>query len=85
MDLQGKAFAFPRPAEVVVNATQLTPREKALILYRHARAVQLAEPARRLLKEHARAVVEVREFTPERIRRFVSHRLSTLMCESKSV
>ena len=38
LDLQGKASHFPDPAEVLVDASELTVREKALILYRHAKA-----------------------------------------------
>src|SRR5207244_7479782 len=41
MDLQGKASSFPDPGAVLVNASQLNDREKALILYRHARAANL--------------------------------------------
>ncbi len=78
MDLQGKAQKFPAPASVLVNASHLTVKEKALILYRHARAVGLEEPAKNLVKACAVNIVHNENFTPERIRRFVREVLPTL-------
>src|SRR6185437_5858537 len=40
MDL-GSSVSFPKPAEVIVQADDLSRREKALILYRHAVASSL--------------------------------------------
>jgi hypothetical protein len=52
--------------------------EKALILYRHAKAANLPEPSRELIKSRARQVVGHPAFTPERIRRLVRERLPEL-------
>ena len=72
LDLEGRASSFPDPAAVVVDAGNLTLVEKALILYRHARSARLDDAARKLIRTEARLIVHLPEFTPERIRRFVS-------------
>jgi hypothetical protein len=69
---------FPQPAEVQVDAAALTAEEKTLILFRHARAAGLAEPQRRLVRDHGPEIVAHAHFTPERIRRFVAGRLREL-------
>jgi hypothetical protein len=69
---------FPHPAAVHVDAAELSPPEKTLILYRHARAAELTPAQRRLVYEHGEAIVAHPHFTPERIRRFVSGRLRRL-------
>ena len=79
MDLQGKAENFPQPAEVVVNASALSTDEKALILYRHARAARLDSKIKGLVRENAVRVVRQEEFTPERIRRFVKDDVRRLL------
>lgn len=84
MDLQGKASNFPNPGAVLVDASELSTEEKALILYRHARAAGLEEKAKELVRKHARLVVSDNHFTPERIRRFVSERLPALVSEMAS-
>jgi hypothetical protein len=78
MNLEGCAEGFPRPADVSVNSSELSIQEKALILYRHAKAAQLAPSAKTLLKKNLLAVVGNPHFTPERIRRFVSDVLPSL-------
>jgi hypothetical protein len=84
MDLQGKATAFPNPASIIVNASHLTTREKALILYRHARANSLNEGEKAIVCTHAVPLVNENSFTPERIRRFVVERLPVLADEASS-
>jgi hypothetical protein len=69
---------FPRPAAVQVDATELSPPEKTLILSRHARAAGRAPAQRRLVYEHGAAIVGHPHFTPERIRRFAAGRLHEL-------
>jgi hypothetical protein len=69
---------FPRPAAVQVDAAALSPPEKTLILFRHARAAGLTTEQCRLVYEHGDAIVGHPHFTPERIRRFVSGRLLEL-------
>ena len=66
---------FPAPAQVQVDATSLEVAEKALILYRHARAARLRSPAVRLVQSHGWHIVSHDHFTPERIRRLVGTRL----------
>jgi hypothetical protein len=69
---------FPQPAQVQVAATDLDVEEKALILFRHARAAGLSRDAIQLVQRYGWFVVEHPHFTPERIRRFVADRLPTL-------
>lgn len=83
MNLEGKAEHFPRPAEVMVNASRLTIAEKTMILYRHAKAAGLGDAAKRILRYNVLAVVNHDHFTPERIRRFVVEVLPALVAETK--
>jgi hypothetical protein len=78
MDLQGKAAYFPDPGDILVDATKLTDEEKALILYRHARARSLDAIHREIVRFNAKSVVGNTHFTPERIRRFVEEVLPGL-------
>ena len=66
---------FPAPAQVQVDAASLEIAEKALILYRHARAARLPAAAVRLVQAHGWQIVGHDHFTPERIRRLVGTRL----------
>lgn len=75
MDLQDKAKDFPKPGEVVVDATELSMKEKALILYRHAKAENLLDSAKEIVRRHAKSIIYNPNFTPERIRRFVKEEL----------
>ena len=83
MDLQGSAIGFPNPAAVLINSDKLSTQEKALILYRHARAAGLETEAKDLVRMHARNIVEDLNFTPERIRRFVVERLPELVSDRR--
>jgi hypothetical protein len=69
---------FPRPAAVQVDAADLSPPEKTLILYRHARAAGLDRAHRQIVYDLGAEIVEHPHFTPERIRRFVGGRLREL-------
>jgi hypothetical protein len=69
---------FPQPAAVLVDASALSPPEKTLILFRHARAAGFDERRRRLVYDHGAEIVAHPHFTPERIRRFVAARLREL-------
>ena len=71
MDLQGRAAHFPDPGDIFVDATKLTDEEKALILYRHARARSLEAVLRQIVRFNAKTVVKNSHFTPERIRRLL--------------
>ena len=66
------AERFPAPGEVLVDAGELDPSEKALILFRHAKAAELAAATRAGIRDHGAAIVAHPHFTPERIRRFVA-------------
>jgi hypothetical protein len=66
------AERFPSPARVLVDAGDLDPMEKTLILFRHAKAAGLPRAARSGLIHHGPVIVEAEHFTPERIRRLVA-------------
>lgn len=71
MDLQAPATRFPDPASVIVESRKLSREEKALILYRHAKAHLPSSDDRRIVKAHCLSVVGHSAFTPERIRSFI--------------
>lgn len=79
LSLHGPAEHFPEPGKVQVRADRLDPMEKALILYRHARAAELGEEALQFVKEHARRIVQSPHFTPLRIHRLVADDLPRIM------
>lgn len=62
---------FPQPAEVEVDAAGLDLAEKALILFRHARAAGLPRETLDAIRLQGWEIVSHEYFTPERIRRFV--------------
>lgn len=69
---------FPQPARVAVDATALDVAEKALILFRHTKALSAPEPQLELVRRHGWDIVSHAHFTPERIRRFCQKRLAQL-------
>ena len=79
MDLQGKAGRFPLPGSVLVDASKLSATEKALIVYRHAKRTVRLDQERQLIRSHAMGIVLNPNFTPERIRGFVSERMPMLV------
>ena len=72
---------FPAPGEVLVDAGDLDLAEKTLILFRHVKAHAAGASARGLVRCSGVPIVEHAHFTPERIRRFVTHRLDALARE----
>jgi len=78
MDLQGHGRHFPSPGAVTVIASRLSIKEKAVMLYRHAKVASLEECAKTIVREYAESIVRDDYFTPERIRRFVVDRLPEL-------
>jgi hypothetical protein len=66
------AERFPSPGEVLVDASELDPGEKTLILFRHAKAADLPADTRTAIRLHGPEIVAHPHFTPERIRRFVA-------------
>lgn len=81
IDLQGVASGFPKPSAILVDASRLSVQERALILYRHARAAKLHAKAIDLVKANARIIVRNDHFTPERIRRFVTDIIPELLSD----
>ncbi len=69
---------WPQPAEVQVSAADLSVEEKALILFRHAKAARLPPEPVAVVRRHGREIVDHPHLTPERIRRLVSDRLAPL-------
>jgi hypothetical protein len=84
MHLQGRAERFPQPSEILTDASELSRSEKALILYRHAKAAGLEVQAKALVRQHAELLVENQHFTPERVRRFVNEALPSLVTARSS-
>lgn len=72
LDVAGENDRFPKLGEVIVNAADLTPREKARILFRHAKSASLKESVKEALKKSAMDIIQNQHFTPERIRRLVA-------------
>jgi hypothetical protein len=70
---------FPAPGEVIVDASDLDLAEKTLILFRHVKGHTARGPVRELVRGAGLTIVEHAHFTPERIRRFVGHRLDVLL------
>jgi hypothetical protein len=81
MSLQGSAAKFPDHKEVLVKANRIENNERAIMLYRHARAAKLDEGAKSIVKKHAKGIVDNQHFTPERIRRFVREALPELQAQ----
>jgi hypothetical protein len=69
---------FPSPGAVIVNAEELSIMEKALILYRHAKAANLPRNLCKVIRENAKEIVAHKCFTPERIRQLVEEVLPNL-------
>ena len=84
MSLQGSASKFPDHKEVLVKANRIEGNERALMLYRHARAANLDEGAKSIVRKHAKGIVNNQHFTPERIRRFVREALPELQAHMAS-
>jgi hypothetical protein len=79
MDVTGKARTFPEPGAVRVTVKSLSVEERALVLFRHARAAGLEDDAKDLVRRYAAQIIRNRDFTPERIRRFVRECLPELV------
>jgi hypothetical protein len=78
LHLQGAAEAFPEPGKVLVDASRLSVPEKAMMLYRHAKAAQLSPDVKRLVRFRAARIVNHNHFTPLRIRRLMRTRMPAL-------
>jgi hypothetical protein len=84
MDAQGKARSFPDPGSVLVDVSELSVEERALILFRHARSAGLEREAKALVRKHASEIIHDPEFTPERMRRLVHESLPRIVSEIRS-
>jgi hypothetical protein len=81
IELKDLAGSFPQPGEITVDAGRLTQKEKALILYKHAKAAGLHESAKAAIRRHAHYIVKNQHFTPERIRKLVTSGLPAILAE----
>jgi len=80
--------AFPSEAEVVVDVTHLSREDRANILYRHAKAVELSDRGRRIVRRNSATIVDSEHFTPLRVRRLVGEvipSITTGVASSKQV
>jgi len=84
MDAQGNARSFPDPGSVLVDVSELSVEERALILFRHARSAGLEKEAKTLVRKHASQIIHDPEFTPERMRRLVHESLPRIVSEVRS-
>lgn len=84
MDAQGMARSFPDPGAILVDVSELSVEERALILFRHARSAGLEKEAKALIRKYAEVIINDPEFTPERIRRFVDESLPVIVSEMRS-
>jgi hypothetical protein len=84
MDLTGRARWFPKPGAVLVNVKSLSVEERALMLFRHARAANLESDVKNLVRRYAALIIKNADLTPERVRRFVSEGLPTLVAMAQS-
>jgi hypothetical protein len=66
---------FPELNEVVVEADSLSEREKAEILYNHAKHANLSEHCRKLIRDNAAKIVNHKNYYPERIRALTYEKL----------
>ena len=81
MDVTGKARSFPDPGAVLVDVRSLSVEERAMVLFRHARAANLGQDAKELIRRHAPQIINNPDFTPERMRRFVGESLPALVAK----
>jgi hypothetical protein len=79
LNMQDTGGEFPRPNEVIVNASALSVQEKAQMLYRHGKASVPSEKGRALIRGVAWTLVGNEHFTPLRIRRFVTERMPEIL------
>jgi hypothetical protein len=84
MDAQGIARSFPDPGAVLVDVSELSLEERALILFRHARSAALKREAKIIVRKYAEQIVGDPEFTPERIRRFMHEGLPLIVSEKNT-
>jgi hypothetical protein len=84
MDAQGMARSFPDPGAILVDVSELSIEERALILFRHARSAGLEKEAKTLIRKYAGEIIVDPEFTPERIRRFVDESLPVIVSRMRS-
>jgi len=79
MYLKGKAQKFPSPGDVIIDVTDFNLEERALILYRHAKQVNLETVAKEIVKRYWRKIIDNPYFTPLRIQRFITETIPRLL------
>jgi len=68
LDVAGVNLDFPLPAEVLVDVSNLTQTEKALMLYKHMKNALLTNTQKMFVRGLAGKIIQHTGFTPERIR-----------------
>ena len=68
LDVPGANKDFPLPAEVLVDVSNLTQTEKALMLYKHMKNASLTNTQKMFVRGLAGKIIQHTGFTPERIR-----------------
>jgi conflict system STAND superfamily ATPase len=71
ISLREEAEAFPDAAEVLVDAGVLTEEERAMMLFRHAKAAALPDRGASAVRRNGRLIVKSAKFTPLRVRRVI--------------
>jgi len=85
MHLQDKAERFPYPGDVIVDISDFSFEEKALILYRHAEIANLEKLAKILVKKYWKKVIKNPYFTPLRAKRFINETIPKVLQEKKKM
>lgn len=83
LQLQGAARQFPEPGRIQVDASDLSELEKALMLYRHAKASTIDDLGADIVRRNARRIVGSPHFTPLRIERFIREHLPQIVAASE--
>ncbi len=68
LDIPGRNRDFPAFAEVLVDVSNLTQTEKALMVYKHMKNASLASTEKKCVRLLAGNIIQHAGFTPERIR-----------------
>lgn len=71
MNLQGKAENFPAASNLLVDASSLSPEERAQILYRHVECASLPERLKKSFHSRVLEAAAHQHFTPFRARRWI--------------
>jgi hypothetical protein len=76
--------SFPDPSLVLVDASMLEDHEKALMLYRHAKAAGLSADEKSAVRDVAINLISSPHFTPDRISRFATSGLRRVLAQGNA-